>query len=104
MGWLKNMSVSGHWGGVLVTWYVIKILLWRCHQDGIRWWWELFEDKELVKWNMWGEPSVTCEKEREKGRLGRKRLRMQQTLKKTKADLGVVLSKNYLFEEPCIKW
>ena len=29
---------------------------------------------------------------------------MQQTLKKTKADLGVVLSKNYLFEEPCIKW
>lgn len=43
-------------------------------------------------------------KKREKGRLGRKRLRMQQTLEKTKADLGVVLSENYLFEEPCIKW
>ena len=28
---------------------------------------------------------------------------MQQILKKTKPDLGIILSENYLFEEPCIK-
>lgn len=80
--------VEGSWEGRLVVQEVSLVPLQNSHQDGIRHMGDLLEqalekEKELGRRNRWSEPSATCERDKERGRIGYKASDCGTALKKT---------------------